>query len=96
MADKARIVKDIEDHFQGKNYSNCYVGIAADARDRLFNGHGVSQENGHWIIRTADGHRVARDVEQHFINAGMDGGPSGGDASTRKVYAYLKTSSTQP
>lgn len=96
MVDRAQIINDIENHFRSKRYSNCYIGISSDARDRLFNAHGVSEENGHWIIRTADGHRVAREVEQHFLNAGMDGGPSGGDASTRTVYAYLKTSSTRP
>jgi hypothetical protein len=96
MATESSIISDISARFSGQRYKDCYIGIAADARDRLFNGHGVSEDSGLWIYRTAVGHRVARNVEQHFLNAGMDGGPSGGDQSTRQVYAYKKTSSTQP
>lgn len=96
MATESSIISDFKNHFSGKRYQDCYVGIAKDARDRLFKEHGVSEQDGHWIYRTADGHRVARNVEKYFIDAGMDGGPSGGDESTQQVYAYKKTSSTKP
>jgi hypothetical protein len=63
---------------------------------RLFGDHNVSKEHGHWIYRTASSNSVAREVEQHFLDAGMDGGPGGGDATSRIVYAYKKTPYTNP
>ena len=93
---KQEIIDDIADHFKGKAYSGCYVGITSDVDDRIFGDHKVSRENGHWIYRTASSHSVARDVEKHFLDAGMDGGGGGGDKTSRIVYAYKKTSSTNP
>lgn len=93
---KQEIIDDITKHFQGKKYSECYVGITSDVEGRLFGDHNVSKKNGHWIYRTASSHSVAREVEQHFLNAGMDGGAGGGDRSSEIVYAYMKTSSTNP
>jgi len=93
---KQEIIDDITKHFKGKKYSECYVGITSDVEGRLFGDHNVSKENGHWIYRAASSHSVAREVEQHFLDAGMDGGAGGGDESSTIVYAYKKTSSTNP
>ncbi len=93
---KQEIIDDITKHFNGKKYSECYVGIATDARKRLFSDHNVSEENGHWIFQSASSHTVAREIERHFLVAGMDGGEGGGDESSDKVYAYKKTSTTKP
>lgn len=93
---KEEIISDIEDYFQGTDYSTCYVGIAADARERLFEDHKVSEKNGRWILRTASSHIVARAIESYFLDAGMDGGAGGGDESSVQVYAYKKTSDTNP
>ena len=93
---KQEIINDIANHFEGKTYSDCYVGITSDVDDRLFGDHNVSKENGHWIYRTASSHTVAREIEKHFLDAGMDGGGGGGDETSKTVYAYKKTSSTNP
>ena len=93
---KQEIISDIADHFKGKAYKTCYVGITLDVQDRLFGDHNVSKENGHWIYRTASSNGIARDVEQHFLDAGMDGGPGGGSIASRSVYAYKKTPDTNP
>jgi len=93
---KQEIIDDIAAHFKGIAYKNCYVGITSDVESRLFGDHNVSKENGHWIYRTASSNSVAREIEQHFLDAGMDGGPGGGDATSRIVYAYKKTSYTNP
>ena len=93
---KQEIIADIANHFKGKAYSNCYVGIASVADSRLFEDHNVSRENGHWIYRPATSHTVAREIEQHFLDAGMGGGGGGGDQKSKIVYAYKKTSSTNP
>lgn len=91
---KQEIINDIANHFAGTPYSNCYEGITADVENRLFGNHKVSKKNGHWIYRPAASHTIARDVEQRFLDKGMDGGCGGGDESSKIVYAYKKTSAT--
>jgi len=93
---KQEIINNITDHFKGKVYSDCYVGITSDVDGRLFGDHNVSKENGHWVYSTASSHTVAREIEQYFLDAGMDGGAGGGDETSKVVYAYKKTSSTDP
>ena len=93
---KQAIIDDITKYFGNTNYSECYVGIASDVNKRLFEDHNVSKEHGHWIYIPASSDEIAREIEQYFIDAGMDGGTGGGDSSTNIVYAYLKTSSTEP
>ena len=93
---KQEIINDIANHFKGIAYQNCYIGITSDVEGRLFGDHKVSKEKGHWIYRTASSSSVAREIERYFLNAGMDGGSGGGDASSRIVYAYKKTSYTNP
>jgi len=42
------IIKNFKAHIKkgGGRYSDWYVGIATDPRDRLFNDHGVAEEGG--------------------------------------------------
>lgn len=96
---KQEIIDEIKAHIQkeGSGYLTWYVGISEDAEDRLFNGHGVSKENGWWIYRGASSASVAREIETHFINTlGTDGAPGGGSDKSNQVYAYKKTSVTNP
>lgn len=98
MADTKESIKaDIKAYIQknGSVYSDWYVGIASDPRARLFNDHNVSEKGGAWIYREAESSNAAREVEEYFINTlGTDGGSGGGDYSTKSVYAYKKTSTT--
>ena len=109
MADSKReIIDGITNHFKSSEYKNSYVGITSDVESRLFGDHKVSEENGHWIHGTASSNKVAREVQQYFLDAGMDGGPVqyflddgmggpvGSDATSKTVYAYKKTSYTNP
>ncbi len=79
----------------GGSYSGWYVGIASDARDRLFNGHGVREHGGAWILRDAGSEAAARRIEQYFLSLGCRGGPGGGDWGSRYVYAYKVTPLTR-
>ena len=95
--DSQKIVSAIIDHvsIRGGQQSSWYVGIAANARKRLFDEHNVREEKGKWIYKTADNSQEARDAESTLLDYGFDGGPGGGDESTNQVYAYLKTQSTR-
>ena len=94
---KESIKTDIKAHIQkcGGSYSDWYIGIASDPKQRLFNDHNVDEKNGAWIYQEAESSSAAREVEEYFVNTlGTDGGSGGGDYSTKHVYAYKKTSST--
>jgi hypothetical protein len=96
MATKQQIVNDIDSYMRksGKAVSYWYVGIATDAKQRLFADHKVDEKGGTWIYSTADSSTIARDTEKAYHDAGCKGGPGGGDNNTKMVYAYLITSST--
>lgn len=89
MATKNEIITAITAKFRGIAYSDCYVGITSNVQQRLFVEHNVPRATGRYIHRTADRASIAREVEQHFINAGMKGG-GGGSRTARIVYSYKK------
>lgn len=96
---KQEIIDEIKAHIQkeGSGYRSWYVGISEDARDRLFNGHGVPKENAWWIFREVSSASVACEGEEYFVNTlGTDGAPGGGSDKSNQVYAYKKTSVTNP
>ena len=96
---KQEIIDEIKAHIQkeGSGYRNWYVGISEDARDRLFNGHRVPKADAWWILREASSASVAREVEEYFVSTlGTDGAPGGGSDKSNQVYAYKKTSVTNP
>lgn len=95
---KQQIITDINTYMQqhGGRNSAWYVGIASDARSRLFNDHNVNEMSDVWIFRQAISSSVAREVEKAYLDASCDGGSGGGDARTVYVYAYRKTNSTDP
>ena len=81
----------------GGSYSAWYVGISKDARDRLFNGHGVHEKGDWWIYSQAQSSAAARNVEVYFVNTlNTDGAPGGGDKDADYVYAYKKAAHTTP
>ncbi|MFZ0963163.1 MAG: hypothetical protein WAO35_20055 [Terriglobia bacterium] len=88
--DKISIVADIESYVgrNGNTYSQWYVGIASDARQRLFNDHAVKEKGDAWIYIPCGTSGVARAVERYFLSQGMEGGIGGGDDSSDHVYAY--------
>lgn len=89
MATRNEIITAIQNYFRGHTYSKCYVGITSNVEQRLFVDHNVTKNTGTYIWRTANTAAIAREVEQHFIDAGMDGG-GGGSRTARIVYAYKK------
>lgn len=96
---KQEIISEIDSYIEecGGGYSAWYVGVSKDARDRLFNQHGVKEKGDFWIHRAASSSQIAREVEAHFVNKlGTDGGTGGGDETATMVYAYKKARHTDP
>lgn len=88
------IIVYIEEH--GGAFRNWYVGIATDARLRMFEDHKVDEKEGAWIVRICISDASARKVEEDLIKLGCDGSGGGGNVTTVEVYAYLKTAYTEP
>ena len=96
--DAQKALNEIVAHIdkQGGAYSGWYCGITADIESRLHGDHKVPHKD-HWFItRTCENETDARAVEATLIRLGCDGAPGGGDETTKYVYAYLKTSVTDP
>jgi len=80
---------------QGGPYCAWYCGIAADWQERLFNDHRVPKD--HWyIVRRCLSAEEARKVEKALLAVGCEGGSAGGGESTVYVYAYLRSTLTNP
>ena len=96
--EKQEIITDIKAHVKdrGGSYSAWYVGITEDAKRRVFDEHGVEEGKDLYIWRTAVSSTVAREIEEYFLDLGCDGGTGGGDADAEIVYAYKKSSRTDP
>jgi len=91
IKDEPTIRSDIESYIdrKGETYSSWYVGIAEDARDRLFKDHNVDEKNGSWIYRNAASRTIAERIEKYFVNQlGTKGNPGGSNDATTSVYAY--------
>lgn len=99
VKDEATIRAEIKNHIasEGGAYSNWYVGIAKSARERLFEDHKVKEKEDSWIFRKSESDKIARRIEDYFVNTlKTDGNPGGGDENTVFVYAYKKQSHTDP
>lgn len=93
---KQNIIKDIEEYVGKSNYSGWYVGITNDIDRRLFGEHNVDREKDYWIYRTANSKAIAQEIEEYFLDKGMDGDTGGGSDDTTKVYVYKKNWHTNP
>ena len=89
---------DITQHIakQGGKHSSWYCGITGDIESRLFGDHNVPKKDHWYIYRECNNATSARNVEKTLLNDGCDGGSGGGDDNAIFVYAYLKTSVTEP
>lgn len=81
---------------QGKPYKSWYVGIASNARKRLFEDHNVLKEADLWVYDQCPNDKGARSVEAALLKLGCEGETGGGDESTTYIYAYLKSLNTNP
>ena len=90
------IVNELYNYYtkSGGDYNNWYVGITNDIDSRLYGDHNVSRK-GVWYHAEADSNDVARQVENHFLDLGMDGKGGGGKSNSNFVYTYHKTLSTK-
>ena len=81
---------------EGSALTSWYVGITEDIAGRLFSDHGVPKKDHRMIYLKAISSDTAREAEKMLLDWGCDGGGGGGDDDAVFVYAYLKTSTTNP
>lgn len=94
------IINDFDNHINKSGrqyYSEFYVGITTDIKRRLFEEHKVQEQGQWWIYSPADTEEIARNVEKHYLELGMQGGPGGGTSDENAiyyVYCYVITPNT--
>lgn len=84
------IIQDFDSHLaesKKRRYSNFYIGVAKDARDRLKK-HNIGIQGQWYIFRIADSNETAKEVEKHYLELGMKGGVGDGDEESKAVYCY--------
>ena len=73
----------------GGGYSQWYVGVAANPKERLLFGHNVKEGSDLCLTSNHLGtDTVARNVEQYFLAKGCKGASGGGDYTARYAYTY--------
>ena len=96
---KEDIINDIVEHFgltRNSKYSRYNIGITNDINRRLFTEHAVDKDKDAWIYRTANSKFCAQEVEEYFLDLGMDGDTGGGKDDTIIVYCYMMNEHTNP
>ena len=93
---KDSIISDFEKYVGTDDYFDWYIGITNDIDRRLFGEHNVDVKQDRWIHSPADSKDVAQEVEEYFLDKGMDGDTGGGNHDTIRVYAFKKNSHTYP
>lgn len=91
------IVSKINEHLKNSSkryYSDFYIGITDNIERRLFGEHNVSKQGQWYIHAQADNIDIARDVEKHFLDKGMQGDDGGGNDTSVYVYCYEVTQNT--
>ena len=93
----SRVARSVAAHIQshGGYYPGWYCGIAADAKDRLVNGHGATTASNDALYWDCGSDTVARAIESHLHDLGCKGSHGGGDSTTRYVYVYRISRSTR-
>ncbi len=89
------IVRGIQNHIDkyDSKATDWYIGIAINIRNKLFEAHKVSEENGVWIYRAAENHRVAKEIKKHFVSLGLKNNDEDDDQSGTVIFVY-KSSAT--
>lgn len=94
---KEEIIAAVKNYFDlnvYSDYSDYYVGITNDVDRRLFSEHNVSKKEDCWIWCPANNKAVAQNVEEYFLDLGMEGDTGGGTEESKIVYSYKITSSS--
>lgn len=82
----------------GGDFSDYYVGIAADPQKALFETHGVDKDKDPWLYKQTLTFAAARTVQRYFLDRLRADGEAvvQGDADTDCVYVYKKSANTRP
>lgn len=84
-----QIKKEIDDHVNG-NYADYYIGITNNIERRLAQ-HNVKNYD---LAYKMNSKQYAQEIEEYFLDKGMDGDTGGGNDDSVCVYVYKKTSNS--
>lgn len=95
---KPQLIKDFAAYVSsgGGDNSDWYVGISRNPQRLFAAGHQVAAKGHLAIWREAESTAIARQLEIYFLDVGFDGGRGDADPEAEWVYAYKKTTYTNP
>lgn len=95
---KADLLDKLDEYLEqyAEDVTEWYVGITENPMQRLYDQHGVSQDYGRKKYLKSYSTDIAREVEQRFLDIGLQGGDGGGDQDAKYVYIYKMTPYTTP
>jgi len=72
--------------FNPKKYSVWTIGITNNPDERRAKHDAENKNTKYWMYWAADNETIARNVEKHFLDKGVQGGAGGGENPT---YVYI-------
>ncbi len=95
---RSEIIADLEVHVAkfGGDYSEWYVGVTANPKERLFTQHRLRSTGDAWIARRALDDLQAAEVQEYFKSVRKTQGGSKGTLQDIFVYAYKRKAHTRP
>lgn len=95
---RSEIIADLEAHVGkfGGDYSEWYVGVTANPKERLFTQHRLRSSGDAWIARRAMDDLQAAEVQEYFKSVRKTQGGVKGTLQDVFVYAYKRKSHTRP
>jgi hypothetical protein len=82
----------------GGDFSEWYVGIAADPKHEMFETHSVNENDDIWLYKQALTYRACKTIQDYFLDKLKTDGRSvtDGNEDTDCVFLYKKSSRTLP
>ena len=82
----------------GGDFSDWYIGIAADPKGTMFQTHKVHQDDDIWLHKQALTFTACKTIQKYFLDILKTDGEavSEGDEDTDCIYIYKKSSRTIP
>jgi hypothetical protein len=95
---RSEIIADVENHVAkfGGDFTEWYVGVTANPKERLFTQHRLRSSGDAWITRRAIDDLQAAEVQEYFKSVRKTQGGSKGGLVDIFVYAYKRKSHTRP
>jgi hypothetical protein len=92
---KTNIIAEIAIKFNPKNFKECYIGTTSSEESKLIREHDLS-ENDLYLYENTESADIASELEQKFLDLGMNRFCENSDNRTKAIFVYRKNPPPQP